>query len=49
MTIAALPQTMKAVTWQSPYTVKVAEIPTPKIEKDTDLILKTSTAGLCGG
>lgn len=39
---------MKAVTLEAPFKVKVSEIPTPTIEKDTDVILKTSTAGLCG-
>lgn len=48
MTLGAIPPTMKAVTMIKPFEVKVAEVPTPKIELDTDVILNVSTAGLCG-
>jgi threonine dehydrogenase-like Zn-dependent dehydrogenase len=48
MTVS-LPPSMKAVIVKEPFNVKVEEIPTPKIEKANDAIIKTSIAGLCGG
>jgi len=48
MTLGALPPTMKAVIVKEPFVVKVEEIPTPKIEKPNDAIIKTDIAGLCG-
>jgi len=48
MTIGAIPETMKAVTLVKAFDIKVADVPTPKIEKDTDVVIKVTTAGLCG-
>lgn len=48
MTIGSMPETMKAVAFVEPHKVEVVERPTPKIEAESDIILKTITAGLCG-
>lgn len=48
MTIGSIPKTMKAVVLEAPYKVAVKEVPSPEIQKDNDVILKTKLAGLCG-
>lgn len=48
MTIGSMPETMRAVAFVEPNKVEVVERPTPKIEAESDIILKTITAGLCG-
>lgn len=48
MTIGALPDTMKAVVLEAPFKVAVKDVPTPKIEKPTDIVIQTTVAGLCG-
>ncbi|TDZ59661.1 putative zinc-type alcohol dehydrogenase-like protein YycR [Colletotrichum trifolii] len=40
--------TMKAVNYQGPYTVKVSEVPLPKIQHPDDVIVKVTTAAICG-
>ncbi|TXT11080.1 hypothetical protein VHUM_01831 [Vanrija humicola] len=44
----ALPATMRAVVINGPFDVKVKEVPVPKLEKDTDVLIKVHLAGLCG-
>jgi 2-desacetyl-2-hydroxyethyl bacteriochlorophyllide A dehydrogenase len=39
---------MKAVTFQGPFKVEVKEIDDPKIQQPNDVILKVTTAGICG-
>ena len=39
---------MKAVTFQGPFKVEVKDIDDPKIQADNDVILKVTTAGICG-
>lgn len=46
--IQDLPATMKAVVLKEPYKIKVEDVPTPKIERETDVIMKVHMAGLCG-
>lgn len=48
MTIGALPETMKAVMLEAPFKVAIRDIPTPTIEKPTDVVIQTTVAGLCG-
>lgn len=45
---SALPATMRAVVINGPFDVKVKEVPVPKLEKDTDVLIKVHLAGLCG-
>lgn len=39
---------MKAVSYQGPRKVSVAEHPKPKIKSPTDAILRVTTSGICG-
>lgn len=39
---------MKGVVIKGVRTVAVEDVPMPKIETDTDVILKTRLSGLCG-
>ena len=39
---------MKAVTWQGRMDMRVEEVPDPRIEDPTDVIVKITTTGLCG-
>jgi threonine dehydrogenase-like Zn-dependent dehydrogenase len=39
---------MKAVTWQGKRSVSVEEVPDPKIEEPTDIIIKVTSSGICG-
>ena len=40
--------TMKAVNYQGAFKVKVEEVPMPKIEHPDDIIVKVTTAAICG-
>lgn len=42
------PETMKALTYQGPGRKEVMEKPTPKIEKETDVIVKITKTTICG-
>lgn len=44
----ALPETMKAVVFHGARDVRVEDQPTPKIENDSDAIIKIKSAALCG-
>ena len=39
---------MKAVTWQGKRSISVDEVPDPKIQEPTDIIIKVTSSGLCG-
>ncbi len=39
---------MRAVTWQGRRDVQVMDVPDPRIEDPTDVVLKVSSTGLCG-
>ena len=39
---------MKAVTFQGPFKLEVKDVDDPKIQQPTDVILKVTTAGVCG-
>ncbi len=39
---------MRAVVWKSAFTVVVEEVEDPKIQEETDAILRLTTAGICG-
>ncbi|MCE4048612.1 MULTISPECIES: zinc-dependent alcohol dehydrogenase [Bacillaceae] len=39
---------MKAVTFQGIKDVKVKEVPSPKIEKSDDIVIKVTTSAICG-
>jgi threonine dehydrogenase-like Zn-dependent dehydrogenase len=39
---------MRAVTWQGVHTMSVTEVPDPRIEEPTDVIIKVTSTGLCG-
>jgi len=39
---------MKAVTFHGPFQVKVSEVDPPKIQEPTDVILRVTTAAICG-
>jgi len=41
-------ETMLALTWQGKNSVKVLEVPKPKIIEDTDVIVKTTGSTVCG-
>ncbi|KAI1167844.1 GroES-like protein [Nemania serpens] len=43
-----LPDTMNAVVFDGPYKVSLQQRPVPKIQDDTDIIVKVLAAGLCG-
>jgi len=39
---------MKAVVYQKPFTLKVEQVPRPKIEHPDDIIVKITTTAICG-
>jgi threonine dehydrogenase-like Zn-dependent dehydrogenase len=39
---------MKAVTWQSPETLEVVDVPDPRIEEPTDAIVRVTSTAICG-
>lgn len=39
---------MKAVVIKEPYVLALEERPFPQLKADTDVIIKVSTAGICG-
>ncbi|WP_069812250.1 zinc-dependent alcohol dehydrogenase [Streptomyces sp. TP-A0874] len=39
---------MKALTWQGKRDVRVEDVPDPKIQEPTDVIVRITSAGLCG-
>ena len=39
---------MKAVTWQGVHEMSVTEVPEPRIEEPTDIIIKVTSTGICG-
>lgn len=41
-------ETMKAVNYQGPFSVKVEDVPRPKLEHPDDVIVKVTTAAICG-
>ncbi|KAI3336778.1 GroES-like protein [Xylariaceae sp. AK1471] len=43
-----LPTTMNAVVFDGPYKVSLQQRPVPKIQEDSDIIVKVHVAGLCG-
>ena len=43
-----IPETMKAVYLTEPQTFEIRQEPVPKIEKETDVLVKVHTVGVCG-
>jgi 2-desacetyl-2-hydroxyethyl bacteriochlorophyllide A dehydrogenase len=39
---------MKAVTFEGPFQVAVKDVPEPRIEQPTDVVIKVTTAAICG-
>ena len=39
---------MKAVTWHGVHDMRVEEVPDPKIEEPTDIVIRVTSSGLCG-
>ncbi len=39
---------MRAVTWQGPKDIRVEQVPDPRIETDTDIVIRVTSTGLCG-
>jgi threonine dehydrogenase-like Zn-dependent dehydrogenase len=39
---------MRAVTWQGAKDIRVEQVPDPKIETDTDIVIRVTSTGLCG-
>jgi threonine dehydrogenase-like Zn-dependent dehydrogenase len=39
---------MKAVTWQGVHDMQVIDVPDPRIEEPTDVVIKVTSSGLCG-
>jgi len=39
---------MKEVTWQGTHDMQVTDVPDPRIEEPTDVIIKVTSTGLCG-
>ncbi len=39
---------MRAVTWQGVHDMQVTEVPDPRIEEPTDVIIRVTSTGLCG-
>jgi threonine dehydrogenase-like Zn-dependent dehydrogenase len=39
---------MKAVVWNGPRDIGVAEVPDPRIEAPTDIVIEVTTTGICG-
>lgn len=48
MTSFQPPATMRAVVYKGPHEVAVEDKPYPKLQTDTDCILKVTTSALCG-
>jgi NADPH:quinone reductase-like Zn-dependent oxidoreductase len=42
------PATMRAVVYKGPYEVAVEDKPYPRLQNDTDCVLKVTTSALCG-
>jgi threonine dehydrogenase-like Zn-dependent dehydrogenase len=42
------PATMRAVVYKGPHEVAVEDKPYPKLQTDTDCVLKVTTSALCG-
>ncbi|KAM0755389.1 GroES-like protein [Meredithblackwellia eburnea MCA 4105] len=45
---AVLPATQRGVVQVAPFQIEVRDVPTPKIEEDTDVIVKITASALCG-
>lgn len=41
-------QTMRAVNYQGAFSVKVEDVPKPTIEHPDDVVVKVTTAAICG-
>ena len=39
---------MKAVIWQGAKDIRVEHVPDPKVEDDTDIVIRVTSTGLCG-
>ncbi|MET0974400.1 MAG: glutathione-dependent formaldehyde dehydrogenase, partial [Leifsonia sp.] len=39
---------MKALTWQATGKVSVDEVPDPRIEEPTDVIIRVTSTAICG-
>ena len=39
---------MRAVTWQGAKDIRVVDVPDPKIEEGTDIVIRVTSSGLCG-
>jgi threonine dehydrogenase-like Zn-dependent dehydrogenase len=39
---------MRAVIWQGPKDIRVEHVPDPKLEADTDIVIRVTSTGLCG-
>jgi len=39
---------IKAVVYKEPYTVAVEEVPDPRIEDPTDVVIQVTTSAICG-
>jgi len=39
---------MRAVTWQGAKDIRVEQVPDPKLEADTDIVIRVTSSGLCG-
>ncbi len=39
---------MRAVTWQGPKDIRVEQVPDPRIEAGTDILIRVTSTGLCG-
>ncbi len=39
---------MKALTWQGKRKVEVSEVPDPRIQEPTDIVIKVTSTAICG-
>src|SRR5437762_5573183 len=39
---------MKALTWQGKRVVRVEQVPDPRIEEPTDVVIRVTSSGICG-
>src|SRR6195952_2395776 len=39
---------MRAAIWQGPKDIRVEQVPAPKLEEDTDIVIRVTSSGLCG-
>ena len=39
---------MRAVTWQGAKDIRVEDVPDPKVEEGTDIVIRVTSSGLCG-